>query len=155
MPRLQQFLVALLLTACGEERTPSSDTGTTDVAPTSTGTTGPVDPTTSGDPPLDDEGSCENFLPPIDPAELPPGEVGAPYEASFTMGGEKPAGITWEVDITRLPPGLAFDEDTVILSGTPTLAGEYTVDIEARVDGDGGDCPTKPESRTYPLTIAP
>lgn len=155
MPRIQQFLVVILVTACGEDKTPSSDTGTTAVEPTSTGTTEPIDPTTTSDPPADDDSGCENFLPPIEPAELPPGKVDTPYEASFTMGGEKPAGLTWEVDITKLPPGLTFDATKIILSGTPTLAGDYTVDIEARVDGDGGECPTKPESRTYPLTIAP
>jgi len=57
------------------------------------------------------------------------GQAYAPLQ--FNATGLEP--ITWELLslLTDLPPGLWFDEETGILSGTPTMAGTYAFSLRA------------------------
>lgn len=152
MTYLRSTLLLLSLAACGPADKPD---------PGDTATTGPDDtsaPTTSQgpstDPPIDDEGFCENYLNPIEPAEPPAGKVGEPYNVGFSSGGDV-SGVDWAIETDKLPPGLTFDVESAILAGTPTVPGGYVFSIEAFVDNTDSECPTKPESLTVTLIIAP
>lgn len=101
----------------------------------------------------DEVGECSNRLPPIDQTEVPPGKVGEPYTVTFTVGDDTT--LDWTLTSDDPPPGLGFDAATATLSGTPTLAGEYKIAIQASVSFDDSECPTHPATADYTLTIAP
>jgi hypothetical protein len=70
---------------------------------------------------------------------LPAGQVGVPYMSSgnlpvqFTVQGGTPPltfGVVPSPDKTGLPPGLSLDPNTGILSGVPSLPGEFTFILE-------------------------
>lgn len=158
MSRLRHVLLALTLGACNPgDRSETGDASTTGddstTAPTDgTDSTG-GDDSTDGTGPADEIGGCENFLPPIVPAEAPPGQLGEPYELTFSFEGGDQSGIDWSIQTEELPPGLTFDPDTATLAGTPTLAGYYVFWIEAAVADGDGECPTAPTNRFIPLMI--
>jgi parvulin-like peptidyl-prolyl isomerase len=61
--------------------------------------------------------------------ELPPGEAGLSYYYQLeTYGNQK--GNTWSITEGNLPGGLSLDESTGVISGTPELAGGYSLTIE-------------------------
>jgi len=60
---------------------------------------------------------------------LPGGTVGTDYTATVEATGPGP--ITFTVSEGSVPPGIAFDETTGVLSGTPTTAGSYTFTVTA------------------------
>jgi parvulin-like peptidyl-prolyl isomerase len=61
--------------------------------------------------------------------ELPPGEAGLSYYYQLeTYGNQK--GNTWSITEGNLPGGLSLDESTGVISGTPGLAGGYSLTIE-------------------------
>ena len=66
-------------------------------------------------------------IPITTPPGLPPGTVGVPYQQPITInteGTESP--YTWTVSAGSLPPGLALNSETGVLSGTPAAAGVFS-----------------------------
>ncbi len=59
----------------------------------------------------------------IFPIELPPGDVGTPYSASLSAADGAPPYSNWTVSSGPLPPGLALNPATGVISGTPTDPG--------------------------------
>lgn len=59
------------------------------------------------------------------------GTVGVPYAtSSFAIGGTPP--YTWRISWQTLPPGIIVDSSSGIISGTPTQAGTWTFNLEAK-----------------------
>jgi hypothetical protein len=94
------------------------------------------------------------------PGKLPPGKVGSPYAATFTVAGSRAA--TWQFLCNYSPAdwrspvtfseftGLAVDGGKGTISGTPTTAGTYLIHVQAAWGlGQPAD------SRAYQLIIAP
>ncbi len=65
----------------------------------------------------------------IIPATLANGTVGVAYVTSFSAGCAS-ASLSWQVVSGALPPGLALNELTGELSGTPTLSGTYSFRLQ-------------------------
>lgn len=133
----------------------TASTATTEAS--TTGESGSVSASSaSGDPGGDpsSESSCENFLPPIEPASLAPGKVGEAYAVAFMVPGLDPGYTAWSLD-GELPPGLAFDDGVGTLTGTPQSAGDFAFSVTAAPLGDDPGCPTLPASRSYTLVIEP
>lgn len=66
----------------------------------------------------------------ITTADVPSGIAGQEYQTAFNAaGGEHP--YTWRLD-GDVPPGLLFNATTAQLTGTPTVAGEYAIEVEVR-----------------------
>lgn len=87
----------------------------------------------------------------IDPATLPGGAVGAPYNETLTATGGSPGTYTWSLSAGSLPPGLTLDTGTTgtttTISGVPTTIGTYNFTV--RADGPAGATGT----RAYTVTI--
>jgi hypothetical protein len=81
---------------------------------------------------------------------LPPsGTVGVPYSQKLSLvanGGTPP--VTWSVASGSVP-GLSFDPSSLVLSGTPTTAGTFSLTIQA------ADSAGLTARRAISLTIAP
>lgn len=84
----------------------------------------------------------------ITTTSLPSGKVGNLY--SFTIQATSGDGLirTWSVVSGSLPPGIAMDAGSGILSGTPTTAGGYPVMIQVRNA-------TSSASQSFTITIDP
>jgi Putative Ig domain/FecR protein len=83
------------------------------------------------------------------PSPLFPSMVGASYADYITVsGGMYPYGFT--VSAGTLPPGLALDQNSGQISGTPTTAGTYSATIQVT---DGGANP--PVSMAFTIVIDP
>ena len=81
------------------------------------------------------------------PPTLPSWTVNRVYPGATMTATDGYAPYIWTE--TGLPPGLSLDPDTGVISGTPTVANNYTVQVT--VTDQFGDSDTK----TYLLTIAP
>ncbi len=78
------------------------------------------------------------------PSPLPGATAGTPYTLTFTGTGLHP--FTWATGV--LPAGLALDEVTGVLSGTPVSGGSFTFDILLTI-------PThQTVTKTFALTIS-
>ncbi|MFN7976184.1 MAG: putative Ig domain-containing protein, partial [Acidobacteriota bacterium] len=83
----------------------------------------------------------------VNPASLPNGTQGVPYSQTVTASGGT-APYTFAVTAGALPPGLALNAATGVVSGTPTTPGTYNFTITAT---DANSCTG---SRAYTVTIA-
>jgi subtilisin family serine protease len=71
----------------------------------------------------------------IETAMLPDAAPGRPYRARLAgSGGRRP--YRWAVGEGALPPGLALDPDTGVISGTPLATGDHRFTVTLR-DGAG------------------
>jgi hypothetical protein len=71
----------------------------------------------------------------INPANLPPAQVGRAY--SYTMSATGGSGaLRWSRTVGALPPGMALNATTGAITGTPTAAGTYSFTLRA-VDARG------------------
>jgi large repetitive protein len=80
----------------------------------------------------------------IGPEATTPGTMGAPYSLQLTA--TVPDAKTWSISSGTLPPGLAIDASTGLISGTPTAAGQFDFQVLAKMNGD-------PRSDTKSLAI--
>ncbi len=66
----------------------------------------------------------------VEGGALPTATVGRPYEAKLaSTGGTNP--ITWRLEAGSLPAGLSLNEETGVISGTPTTAGSASLTMRA------------------------
>jgi hypothetical protein len=70
----------------------------------------------------------------VNPVSISQGTVGSPYSRAFTQTGG--IGTVSFRLIGVLPTGLAFDTQTGVLAGTPTLAGQFPISVVA-TDSNG------------------
>ncbi len=82
----------------------------------------------------------------VNPATLPSGVIGTPYNQTITATGGTPP-YTFTVSAGALPPGLTLNATTGVISGTPTVAGQFSFTITAT---DANGCPG---SRAYTIGI--
>jgi hypothetical protein len=70
----------------------------------------------------------------IGPESTSPGTRGAPYSLQMTANVAEPK--TWSINSGTLPPGLAIDASTGLISGTPSAAGSFTFEVLAKMASD-------------------
>ncbi len=83
----------------------------------------------------------------IIPETLPDGAEGQAYSQALAATGQPP--LRWRVASGALPAGLTLDEDTGVLSGTPTESGSFAFTVEV---ADGSTVPARGQA-PYLLTI--
>jgi hypothetical protein len=70
----------------------------------------------------------------IGPESTSPGTTGTPYSLQMTATVADPK--TWTINSGALPPGLALDGSSGLISGTPITAGTYAFVVLAKMNGD-------------------
>jgi large repetitive protein len=70
----------------------------------------------------------------LGPETTTPATVGAPYSLQMTATVAEPK--IWSISSGALPPGLAIDASTGLITGTPTAAGEFGFTVFARMNSD-------------------
>jgi glucose/arabinose dehydrogenase len=93
-------------------------------------------------------------VPQVTTASLPPGTVGTAYSAVVQATG-RPTPFEWTVASGALPAGLAIDNVTGAITGTPSAAG--TASFVLQVNTSAGRSGTRPFTIRVadPVTIAP
>jgi hypothetical protein len=110
-------------------------------------TINPVIKLTAGKPANGDKGAQESIK--ITTPTLPNGTVNVPYSATLhAAGGSAP--YTWSISAGALPAGLHLDPNTGIVSGPPTVSGNFT--ITATVSDSS--TPPKTDTRDYTISIS-
>jgi hypothetical protein len=86
----------------------------------------------------------------ITTAALAQGMVGSAYSQTLAASG-RITPYTWSVSSGALPPGLALDPATGVISGTPTAAGTSTLTMQVA----DGESPAATATASFSLTVVP
>ncbi len=70
----------------------------------------------------------------LGPESTTPATAGTPYSLQLTAS--VPDAKTFSISAGALPPGLAINSSTGLISGTPTTAGTYSFTVYAKVNAD-------------------
>ena len=70
----------------------------------------------------------------LGPESAAPATTGTPYSLQMTATVSDPK--TWSISSGALPPGLAIDASSGLISGSPTTAGTYSFTVFAKMNGD-------------------
>lgn len=86
-------------------------------------------------------------------SSLPAGEVGVPYSSALRLDGS-PANATFQLSAGTLPPGLTLSPAGLI-SGNPSLAGNFNFNIRATTPTASADAPLsiRIAASTQPFTL--
>ena len=149
MRLLRSVLVACALVACvkiDDLGTPRRETPTT-----------PGAKETEVDPPIIEDGFCENGSLDYGPLALPPAVKGREYEAKVSEWADDDWWGTFYYE-SSLPPGLVLGGDehhlgSLVIRGTPTESGRFEVRLYAGHDVDSNGCSTMPDPHTFEIEI--
>ncbi|MBI3682288.1 MAG: putative Ig domain-containing protein [Acidobacteria bacterium] len=67
----------------------------------------------------------------ISTSTLPNAATGAPYNQTLSASGGAPP-LQWTTSLGSLPPGLALNQATGVISGTPSAGGSYTFTVRVQ-----------------------
>lgn len=82
----------------------------------------------------------------IGPESAGPATTGTPY--SLQMTASAPEAKTWSITSGALPSGLAIEPSTGLISGTPSVAGQFSFTVLAKMNGD-----TRSDTRALGISV--